>query len=172
MSVTQRPFEIRPMRNADLDPVLAIAAASPEAPQWRPDAYAAYLPSASQPPICRTALVAEQDGQVLAFAAATLLLEGEQNLCQLDSVAVVPRTRRQGIASALVRAIVAWAQDNGGRHLSLEVRASNAAAIALYQGLGFREEGRRSRYYADPQEDALLLGRAVTPVLPAGRFPP
>ncbi len=171
MSFTQS-FEIRPVRSYDVASVLAIAAASPESPQWRADAYAAYLPSAAQSPIFRTALVVERDGEVLGFAAATLLLDGEQNLCQLDSIAVHPSARRQGLGAALTRSILNWAQENGARHLSLEVRASNTAAITLYQRLGLREEGRRPRYYADPEEDALLLGRAVTDVLPTGGFPP
>jgi len=165
-------LNIRPLHPSDLDQVLIIAAASPETPQWQPSAYLAYLPAIAQPPILRIALVAESTHQTLAFAAATLLLDGQQNLCQLDSIAVHPSVRRQGLGAALTRSILHWAQENGARHFSLEVRASNAAAIALYHRLGLREEGRRPRYYADPQEDALLLGRAVTDVLPSGNFPP
>jgi ribosomal-protein-alanine N-acetyltransferase len=165
-------LNIRPMHSSDLDGILTIAAASPEAPQWQPNAYAAYLPAEAQPPLYRIARIADADGHVLAFAAATLLLDGQQDLCHLDSIAVAPDARRQGLATALVGAILAWAAENGARHLSLEVRASNAAAIALYRRLGLHEEGRRPRYYADPEEDALLLGRAVTDVLPSGGFPP
>ena len=160
------------MLASDLGAVFAIAAASREAPQWQPDAYAAYLPGATQAPAFRTALVAERDGEVLAFAAATLVLDGEQNLAQLDSIAVRPAARRRGFGAALVRAILAWAGENNARHLSLEVRASNDAALALYGRLGFLPEGRRPRYYADPEEDALLLGTPVTPDSPAVRFPP
>ena len=164
------------MRASDLDQVRQIAAASPEGPQWPADAYAAYLPDQPQTAICRTAFVAEADGMVLGFAAATLLRlpdqDGEENRCELDSVAVDPAARRRGIATALVRAMLDWAEKNGAFHFSLEVRASNSAAIALYRQLGLREEGRRLRYYADPEEDGLILGRAITVGPPNGEFPP
>ena len=52
--------------------------------------------------------------------------------------------------------------------MGLEVRDSNAAARMLYRQLGFAEEGRRSAYYRDPEEDALLLGRVVTAVSAQG----
>jgi [ribosomal protein S18]-alanine N-acetyltransferase len=163
MNSAPASFAIRPMNASDLDRVLAIATASPEAPHWTPNAYAAYLPSGVSPPVFRMALVAESDHQIQAFAAATLLLDGQQNHCQLDSIAVHPAARRRGLAQALGRAILTWARENGARHLSLEVRAGNTPAIALYQRLGFVSEGRRLRYYADPEEDALILGTAVTP---------
>jgi ribosomal-protein-alanine N-acetyltransferase len=66
--------------------------------------------------------------------------------------------RRQGTGSALLRAVLDWAATHGARRLGLEVRASNAAAIRFYERHGLQPEGRRSRYYADPEEDALLLG--------------
>jgi [ribosomal protein S18]-alanine N-acetyltransferase len=86
-------------------------------------------------------------------------------------MAVRPEARRQGIGSALLRALLAWAADNHARHFSLEVRASNAPAIGLYQRLGLRPEGRRPRYYTHPEEDALILGMPVTLIPPTGSFP-
>jgi len=167
---------IRPMQPADLEQVRAVAAASPEAPQWSPGVYASYLPAAQESPLCRTAYVAEEEGRIVGFAAATLLRlsnpGGEENLCELDSMAVDPSARRRGIGSRLARALLGWAREKGGRHFSLEVRASNTAAIALYGRQGLREEGRRTRYYADPEEDALILGRAITVGSPNGKFPP
>jgi len=155
-------FTLRPMQHADLAQVAAIAAACPEAPQWPQSIYASYLPSQVEPPISRTAVVAVEDDAVLAFVCATLLLDGTQNLCQLDSMAVYLSARRRGIGAALLRAILAWAAQNGARHFSLEVRASNAPAIALYHHFGLRQEGRRPRYYAHPEEDALILGMPIT----------
>ncbi|HEY1499757.1 MAG TPA: GNAT family N-acetyltransferase [Acidobacteriaceae bacterium] len=167
---------IRPMQPADFDEVIAIAAACPEAPDWQRSAYSPYLtPDPANPgPILRTALVAlssEPAPKIQAFAAATLLVDGEQNLCQLDSIAVHPDARRRALGSALLRALLAWAVENGAHHFSLEVRAGNAAALALYQRLGFLPEGRRPRYYTHPQEDALILGRAVTPDSRSAGFP-
>jgi ribosomal protein S18 acetylase RimI-like enzyme len=175
------PFRLRPMQPEDLDEVLAIAEQSPEAPRWKASGYARYFADAeseSNPALERNALVAVATGphqptqeKVRAFAAATLLLDGEQNLCQLDSMAVHPNARRHGLGTALIRAIVTWSADHNARHLTLEVRAGNAPAIALYQQCGLRPEGRRPRYYTDPEEDALLLGIPITSGPPHGSFP-
>jgi len=155
------------MRPADLDPVLAIAEQSPEAPHWKPSDYTPYFAPDLNPSLLRTAVVAlapnpHQPAEIQAFAAATLLNDGQQNLSQLDSIAVHPAARRQGVATALLRAILTWSARNNACHLALEVRAGNAAALALYQQCGLRPEGRRPRYYTDPEEDALLLGREIT----------
>jgi ribosomal-protein-alanine N-acetyltransferase len=160
-------FAIRAMQPADLDEVLTIAAAAAEAPQWPRSAYNPYLALDANPALLRTALVAVDPGgpdrtAVLAFACATLLPDGVQNLCQLDSMAVHPSHRRRGLGAALLREVLSWAAQYGAHHFSLEVRASNTAAIALYQGFGFRPEGRRPGYYTHPEEDALLLGIPVT----------
>jgi len=173
--------KIRAAAPADLHGILSIAAASPEAPQWQPADYPPYLTSdPSTPALLRTAIVAlsqaDSPGELLGFAAATLLLvsdsAGEQNLCQLDSMAVLPAARRLGLGSALVREILSWASKNGSRHLTLEVRASNTPAIRLYQSCGLLLQGRRTRYYSHPEEDALLLGMAVTSAPPGVVFPP
>ena len=73
------------------------------------------------------------------------------------NVAVHPDFRRQGIAEALVNGLVANLKEIGSHCLTLEVRASNAPAIALYEKLGFAEIGRRRNYYRNPREDALIL---------------
>ena len=73
------------------------------------------------------------------------------------NVAVHPDFRRQGIAEALVNGLVDRLKDMGSHCLTLEVRASNAPAISLYEKLGFSEIGRRKNYYRNPREDALIL---------------
>lgn len=158
---------IRPLAASDLDAILAIAAVSPEAPIWRRSDYALFEADAplTNPKVLRAGFIANShDSSILGFACATLLLDGEENRAELDTLAVRPDARRQGTGAALVRAVLAWAAQNGGRRLSLEVRASNAVAVALYARLGFCPEGCRPGYYADPEEDALLLGRPVTQV--------
>jgi ribosomal-protein-alanine N-acetyltransferase len=82
------------------------------------------------------------------------------------NVAVDPDLRRRGIATALLTSLV----DRVGpdAQLTLEVRRSNAGAIALYEGLGFRSVGARRRYYADNGEDALVMWR--TPATLRGRL--
>ncbi len=73
------------------------------------------------------------------------------------NVAVSPEYRRQGIAQRLIEALVAGLQAREISCLSLEVRASNAPAIALYNKLGFQQVGRRPNYYRNPKEDACIL---------------
>jgi [ribosomal protein S18]-alanine N-acetyltransferase len=166
-----RSFTIRPMTEGDLPAVLAAAAESPEAPRWQPTAFAPYLASDPNPLLRRAAFVAEPaaDGSVpgvIGFAVATLVLANDksdpENRCELDSVIVHPAARRRGAGAALLRNLLAWAIQHGARRLVLDVRASNARALRLYQRFGLRVEGRRPRYYADPEEDALLLGMPIT----------
>ncbi|MGB7167594.1 MAG: GNAT family N-acetyltransferase [Acidobacteriaceae bacterium] len=166
---------VRPLAAADLDAVLAIAEASPEAPIWRRSDYALFLVDApeSNPNLIHAGFVAvagSPEAPPAGFACATLLRNGEENRAELDTLAVLPAARRQGIGGALLRAVLAWAAAEGARRVSLEVRASNQAALGLYARMGFGQEGRRRGYYADPEEDALLLGRPVTPGSPSGLF--
>lgn len=98
-------------------------------------------------------IVAEsEDGSVLGYAGLqTVLDEG-----YITNVAVDNAYRRQGIADELIAAFVRFGQAKLA-FLTLEVRASNAPAIALYAKHGFVEVGRRKNYYDDPKEDALLM---------------
>ena len=98
-------------------------------------------------------IVAEgEDGAVLGYAGLqTVLDEG-----YINNVAVDEQYRRQGIADELIAAFVRFGQAKLA-FLTLEVRASNAPAIALYAKHGFVEVGRRKNYYDDPKEDALLM---------------
>ena len=78
------------------------------------------------------------------------------------NVAVHPDYRRKGIARQLVTELVAALAKKGVHSLALEVRASNAPAIALYEQLGFQQVGRRPNYYRNPKEDALILRKEWT----------
>lgn len=98
-------------------------------------------------------LVAEVDGQVAGYI-------GSQSVppeSDVMNVAVDPSYRRRGIAQALVTALVEQLQAAGNNSLTLEVRASNSAAIALYEKMGFAQIGLRKNYYRNPKEDALIL---------------
>lgn len=98
-------------------------------------------------------LLAEgEDGLILGYAVLSAVLD-EGNL---DNIAVAPERRRQGVAEALLSALTGF----GREHLAclmLEVRASNAPAIALYEKHGFAAVGRRKNYYDAPKEDAILM---------------
>ena len=93
------------------------------------------------------------DGVVLGYVSAqTVLDEG-----YINNVAVRPENRRQGIASRLLRELQRLGEEMALAFLTLEVRASNHAAQALYAKHGYREVGRRKNYYGHPREDAILM---------------
>ena len=73
------------------------------------------------------------------------------------NIAVHSDYRRKGIAESLINALVSDLVQKGSRCLTLEVRASNEAAKALYQKLGFQHVGTRKNYYRHPKEDGLIL---------------
>ena len=99
------------------------------------------------------------DGATVAGYIGSQSVEGEADMM---NVAVHPDYRRKGIARELVTGLVAALADKGVHSLALEVRASNAPAIALYQQLGFVQVGRRPNYYRNPKEDALILRKEWT----------
>ena len=76
---------------------------------------------------------------------------------QITNVAVHPDHRRKGFGAAIVRALLRHAKDERLESVSLEVRASNTAAIELYKRAGFAEAGRRKGFYTKPTEDALVM---------------
>jgi len=74
-------------------------------------------------------------------------------------LAIHPDYRRSGLGSALFLDLLTLAHQRGMKRATLEVRASNQAALSLYQRFGFQEAGRRRRYYPD-DEDAVILWRS------------
>lgn len=98
-------------------------------------------------------LVAETDGIVVGYVGSQTVMDETDMM----NIAVHPECRRQGVAAALVNALIASLKDAGSHSLTLEVRASNAPARALYDMLGFQQVGLRRNYYHNPKEDALIL---------------
>lgn len=100
-------------------------------------------------------LVAEQDGQAVGYIGCqTVLDEG-----YITNVAVSPDCRRQGIGRALIAELGSCARAKELSFVTLEVRASNASALALYEGAGFGRVGVRKNFYSAPSEDAVLMTR-------------
>lgn len=75
----------------------------------------------------------------------------------ITNVAVYPQYRRTGVATALLNKVFEYAEEKRLSFVSLEVRASNTAAVSLYEKTGFKEEGRRKDFYRLPREDALIM---------------
>lgn len=85
--------------------------------------------------------------------------------CEIMNIGVLPAWRRQGVASALLARLISEATLRRALFVSLEVRASNKEALALYGKFGFRTAGRRKNYYSAPVEDAVILRVEIRPVL-------
>lgn len=105
---------------------------------------------------CAAFLVAEDEkGTVLGYAGLQVVLDEGY----IANVVVRPGYRRRHIAQQLLDVYLRFAQAHSLAFLTLEVRPSNTAAVALYRKYGFIEEGRRRNYYQRPREDALIMTR-------------
>ncbi len=102
-------------------------------------------------------LVAMEDGVLVGYIGSQSVL-GESDMM---NVAVHPEHRRKGIAQALVNTLSTDLKARDNVCLTLEVRASNESAIALYEKLGFTQVGLRKNYYHNPKEDALILRKSL-----------
>lgn len=78
------------------------------------------------------------------------------------NVAVDPTRRRRGVARALLGEMLSRARERGASLATLEVRTGNGPALGLYESLGFRRIGVRPRYYADNDEDAVVMVLPLT----------
>ncbi|MCE7981636.1 MAG: ribosomal-protein-alanine N-acetyltransferase [Caldilinea sp. CFX5] len=97
--------------------------------------------------------VSRQETLVVAYGGYWLL--GDD--AHIIAIAVHPDWRKRGLAEWLMLELATLAQSQGATVVTLEMRASNTAAHALYRKLGFQAVGRRKRYYRDTDEDALLF---------------
>ena len=140
-------FRIVPMTAARLPQVAALEQVCFPADPWSENLFRAALENPGA-----AVLLAEEDGAVLGYAVLSAVLD-EGNL---DNIAVAPEYRRRGVADALLGALTGFGRECLAL-LTLEVRASNAPAIALYEKHCFRPVGRRRNYYSDPREDAVLM---------------
>jgi [ribosomal protein S18]-alanine N-acetyltransferase len=93
------------------------------------------------------------DDRIVAFCVCWIIFDE----LHINTLAVSPADRRQGLATTLLRHVMAEAARKGAGKATLEVRASNLQALALYERLGFHVAAKRPRYYSKPDEDALIL---------------
>ena len=96
-----------------------------------------------------------ENGAVLGYVGMMFVLDEGY----ISNVAVAPARRRQGVADALISALMMRAEELGLAFVTLEVRAGNEPAKALYAKHGFVPVGRRKNYYDLPKEDAILMTR-------------
>lgn len=103
-------------------------------------------------------LILEEDGKALGYACGNALFEDGE----IEKVAVLAECRGKGYGKALVLGLLALAEKKGAQRVFLEVRASNAPALGLYQSVGFEKTRLRKRYYENG-EDALEMKKELYP---------
>jgi len=144
------------MQAADISRVMDIAAGLPDAPHWPENAYARALDTAAAP--ARVALVADDpEGSVSGFAVAVLI----PPQAELETIVVALPAQRRGLGAGLLAELFTTLKNREITEVMLEVRESNQGARRFYAASGFEEAGRRTGYYAEPKEDAILLSRRL-----------
>ena len=148
----QSDILIRPLTEADLPRVLEIENLCFPDP-WTEGIFRSSLSDDSE-----RWFAAEKDGILLGYAGLQHVLDEG---C-VENIAVDPGLRRSGVGTALLKAMEAEAMSLQLAFLTLEVRVSNAPAIALYSRFGFQTLGKRPGYYLLPKEDALIMTKYYT----------
>jgi len=174
------------MRVGDIGAVAALAAGESTAPHWPLAEYRRMLQVIEESPARRGAwvLLLDRSGshQAVVLRAglrrqnadpATGMAEGilagfamashVAGICDLEAVVVTARWRGRRFGASLVEAVANWGTELGASRLELEVRASNAAALRLYQRMGFTVDGTRPGYYRNPEEEAVLMSLPLQP---------
>jgi ribosomal-protein-alanine N-acetyltransferase len=134
----------------DISAIVALERASAGAPQWGEAFWRRGFPGDAA---LRGVFIAEAAEQLCGYAVACYAA----GIAELESVAVSESARRSGVGRALCKRVMEWARERGAKSIELEARESNAEALGLYRRMGFLEQGKRPKYYKDPEEDAVLM---------------
>ena len=102
-------------------------------------------------------LTEKRNGKVIGY----IIYSDVQGDAELLRIAVDKRYRRQGIAAGLMESMLDELTEAGAERVSLEVRAHNISAVALYKKFGFKDIFIRSNYYHDPEDDALIFQKIL-----------
>jgi ribosomal-protein-alanine N-acetyltransferase len=155
-------YSIERLRDdVDLDGVLQVEHESFTNP-WTRDMYSSELHRS----VCHIFVVRTPECSVAGFCAFWLVFDE----IHINNVAMRPAYRGRGIGTALIHHVLEEGRRLGARRATLEVRASNTAALRLYERLGFYVAGTRRHYYTSPVEDALILWRDDSPNVPGSTF--
>ncbi|HEY2899227.1 MAG TPA: ribosomal protein S18-alanine N-acetyltransferase [Polyangia bacterium] len=144
-----QPFLIEPMKAADLDAVMEIERVSFRSPWSRQVFLEELTRDWAHVDVVRDA----QNGDIVGFANYWLVADEVHVL----NLATHPQARRAGHASRMMAHMIDFARRELCRYVTLEVRRSNGAALRLYRRFAFRAIGVRPNYYAEDQEDAIVM---------------
>lgn len=151
----QDRYFIRRMREADLGAVRAIEAMSFSNP-WSEDTFRGEVQNT---PVSSPLVVVRRPGdEVVGYIIYWQIRDD----VQVNNIAVHPECRGRGLGEAMMRFAIAKVRAAGAEFMTLEVRQSNAAAVALYKKLGFEALGTRKNYYTRPDEDACVMGLVLS----------
>jgi ribosomal-protein-alanine N-acetyltransferase len=143
-------IELRRLTLADLGDIERIERSAYPTP-WSRSMFAGELAKPSS--ISLGAVDADEEFALVGY----LIISRYVDAWHVMNVAVDPAYRRRGVATTLLEELFKLTVDDGRRGYTLEVRVSNASAIALYEQLGFHATGVRRGYYTDNREDALVM---------------
>ncbi len=139
---------VRRMTLSDVDAVYGIETAVFPTP-WTRNDFVKEMTSNR----CARYLVAEKNGEILAYAGAWIVLDE----AHITNIAVKEPYRGKGIGKTITRELIRYASNLGVSYMTLEVRKSNIIAQSLYRELGFIMLGTRKKYYENNGEDALIM---------------
>ena len=145
-------YQIISMREQHVPQIAALEAASFSAP-WDEASIHAELDN----PLALWLAAEDAEQHVLGYVGSQSCFEDADIL----NVCVAPEARRRGIAEALMLELERRLRPKGVEKITLEVRASNEPAIALYSKIGYVKVGTRRNYYEKPREDALILQKSL-----------
>ena len=153
-------MHIRPCSNEDLPGIMSIQRRTPPAAQWTQADYAQLAGDASG-----LILVVELDRTTPPTLAGFAAFHQVMDEAELRNMAVDPAHQRRGMGREILREGERRLAERGVMQIYLEVRASNIPAQRLYYSAGFGLRSRRTGYYHDPREDALVLSLELAPAV-------
>jgi ribosomal-protein-alanine N-acetyltransferase len=141
---------------SDLEHVIQLSESPESHVRWNRSHYLDALnPSAS-----RKLLVAEADGEWKGIVGF-IMVRTVGDEWEIENVVISAAVRRKGLGFLMLMTVLEMARREQAARVLLEVRASNVAAIALYEKCGFQQDGQRKNYYSHPTEDALLFSLSL-----------
>jgi ribosomal-protein-alanine N-acetyltransferase len=147
-------LRIRLATLADISMIMAVVSQAPTAAQWPREHYERAVQESTPR---RVVLVLEDK-----VIKACLIARAVATEMELENIAVKDEEHRRGLGTLILQEFLAIAKEEKSEAIFLEVRESNQAARSFYEKHAFAIAGRRSNYYANPTEDALVYRRAVS----------
>lgn len=142
-------IKIQPMRQTDIDDVIAVEAAAYGDHHWSRESFFNELSNELAKYYCAF----DESGKLIGYAGSWHILEE----AHLTNIAVSPDFRRKKVGESLLLSVINDCLKEGVKYITLEVRVSNTSAINLYEKYGFKSLGTRKGYYQNNNEDALIM---------------